>query len=207
MRGTAGRMGSAPPQGARPRVDQVPTSVPNTVQMGSAQCLGAPPTHTKGKGCAGSIPTRQPALPKAAATTLQHGGFAVSMVGRRSVLLQSAVQLLSLVGSAGNTAPLGSALSAVAALPPERLQKEGAASMAGAARNYAWKVKHCDSLVQARSQSFRHGGKVQGLRMTLPRPVHKTDLNIASNTAERARCQATPPQPHARGSTANMAAA
>ena len=34
--------------------------------------------------------------------------------------------------------------------------------MAGAARNYGLKVKHCDSLVQARSQSFRHGGKVQG---------------------------------------------
>ena len=91
-----------------------------------------------GKGCARSIPlTRWPALPKAAAATLQHGGFARGMAGGRVALLQGAVQLLNLVGSARNTAPMGSALSAVAALPPYRQRKERAASTAVADRKCA----------------------------------------------------------------------
>ena len=62
------------------------------------------------------------------------------MVGsrrRRSALLQTVVQLLKLVGSAKNTVPLGSAPSAVAPLPPNRLQKERAASTAVAAEKCA----------------------------------------------------------------------
>ena len=100
VRGTAGKMASALRQVARPRVIMGHASAANTVRMGPAQCLGAPPTHGTGDVCATSIPTEWPALPKAAATTQKYGGFAGSMVGRRSALLQSAVQVLKLVGSA-----------------------------------------------------------------------------------------------------------
>ena len=61
-------------------------------------------------------------------------GFCVSKMRRKiPSLLQTVVQLLSLEGSARNTAPLGSALSAIAPLPLDRQRKERAASMAVAA--------------------------------------------------------------------------
>ena len=139
VRGTAGRMGSALRLVARPRVLKDHASAPNTVRLGPAQCLGAPPTQELGKGCAGSIPpTKRPARLKAVATTQMYGALARNTTRRRrSALLQGAVQLLALVGSARNTAPMGSAPSAVAPTPPDRLQKERAPSTAVAARKCA----------------------------------------------------------------------
>ena len=92
---------------AQHRVLQDCAFASSTVRKGPAQCLGAPPTHGIGKGCATSVLTTWPALLKAAAATLGHAGFARGTTGRRrSAQLQSAVQqLLLLVGSARNTVP------------------------------------------------------------------------------------------------------
>ena len=75
------------------------------------------------------------ALLKAAALRLQHEGFARNMVRMDSALLQGAMQLLLLVGSAANMALKDSAISTTVPRPPE--QKEGVASMAVAARKCA----------------------------------------------------------------------
>ena len=136
-----GRMDSALLRGAGPRGGQVPASASNTERMATAPCPGAPPAHGEEKECATSIPpTKWPALLKAATTTAVHVGFAGGMVirrKRRSALLQAAATSVKLVGSARNTAPMGSALSAVAPLPPNRKRKGRAASMVVAARKCA----------------------------------------------------------------------
>ena len=72
---------------------------------------------------------------KAAALRLQHEGFARNMVPMDFALLQGAMQLLLLVGSAANMALKDSAISTTVPRPPE--QEEGVASMAVAARKCA----------------------------------------------------------------------
>ena len=132
-------MASAQHRVVRPRVLQSHLSASNTVRTGPAACLGAPPTHSGGRACAGRTPSAElSALPKAAAASLTHAGFVRCMVGggrRRSALLMGAVQLLPLVDSARNTARTGTARTKIAPLASTLNQQERAHStVAGAGR-------------------------------------------------------------------------
>ena len=130
-------MVSVATQVATRRVFQGRPSALNTVRMGSAQRMGVKPTHSHVRRSALSIPlTKRLALLKAAATSLTHEGFAEGMLDtRRFAQLQGAVQMLKLVDSARNMAPVGSAITSAAPRPSR--QGEGVACTAVAAPKYA----------------------------------------------------------------------
>ena len=128
--------GSAVNQVATRRAIQGRPSAPSTVRTGSAQRTGVRATHREEARSATSIPlTKLLALLKDGVTLLQHEGFAQRMQGtRRSARQLGVIQLLFVVDSAKNMAPMGSALSATALQLPNLLKKEIAVGTAVTAR-------------------------------------------------------------------------
>ena len=73
--------------------------------------MGAPETTTAGEEvCVGTTTLKWPALPKAAATTFKHEGFARNMVRMGSALLKAVMKVLVAVVSAASIVPNQSAL-------------------------------------------------------------------------------------------------